>query len=185
MLKEYLLEWCQYESTCSTSGQCGHHCDKHSRGSRMEVHMKQKTILIVLFIVGLIVLVSGCSNNQSNPQNVTGLPNWEEFEVSEQRTELYEKITIVIKEVDSDTKTAIVAVTLPDLEKYLKDGEGYGGATQTADIEFPVQQINGEWQITSIEPIKEYIRSESNRILYGAIESDGGIVIDFDPQEVP
>lgn len=30
MLKEYLLEWCQYESTCSTSGQCGHHCDNQA-----------------------------------------------------------------------------------------------------------------------------------------------------------
>ena len=147
--------------------------------------MKQRIILIILFIVGLAVLASGCSNKQSDPQHITGLPNWEEFEVPDRHKELYDEISIVIKEVDSDAQTAVATVTIPNLEKYLKDGNDFDGTTHTVDIEFPVQKIDGEWQITSIEPIKEYIRSESLRILYDAIESDGGVVIDFDPQEVP
>ncbi len=147
--------------------------------------MKQRAILILLFLVGVAILASGCSNNQTDPQKITGLPNWKDFEVSAQQTEFYDAISIAIKKVDSDAQTAIVAVTIPDLEKYLKDGENFDGNTQTTDIEFPVQLIDGEWQITSIEPIKDYIRSEASKILYEALESNGGIVIDFDPQEVP
>ena len=147
--------------------------------------MKQLMKYILrLLVVGVLLMASGCSSDTSTPEPTVESISWEDFEMSEQQTDFYNAVSFQIEEVNTDSKTAVVAVTLPDLEKYLKDGEAFDGSTDTVEIEFPVLQTEGKWEITSMDPLTEYIRNESNRIIYEAIEDEGGIIIDYDLQEV-
>ena len=143
-----------------------------------------KKCILRLLVVGVLLMVSGCSNDISMPEPTVESIRWEDFEMSEQQTDFYNAVSFEIEEVNTDSKTAVVIVTLPDLEKYLKDSEDFDGSTGTVEIEFPVQQTGDTWEIASMDPLTEYIRNESNRIIYEAIEDGGGIIIDYAPEEV-
>ncbi len=136
-------------------------------------------ILVVAF------LMAGCSSKTASPEPVMEMTVWEDTEVSDRQADLYQYITVTIGKVNTEKKTTVATVTMPDLEKYLIGDGDYDGSIHEVEIEFPVEQIEEEWQITSLDPLTDYIRSEAERILFDKIESMGGIEIDFNPQEVP
>lgn len=143
---------------------------------------KMKYLLYLVLTVGFVF--AGCKSVDSDIQSVIQKDVWEDGIVSEEYIDFYEDASLTIEEVDTQANTATVTVKIPDLEQYLLNPYASEGNSQILELEFPVQQVDDEWQITSIEPLKEYIRKESTRILLEMMEDSGGIVIDFDPQEV-
>lgn len=141
----------------------------------------KKYILILI----LVLLMTGCSSKTAPPEPVMEMMLWEDIEVSDQQTDFYQFVTVAVGKVNTKEKTAAATVTIPNLEKYLIDKGDYDGSVCEVKIEFPVEQVEGEWQITSLDPLLDYIRNEAEQILFNEIESMGGIEIDFDPQEVP
>ena len=141
-----------------------------------------KLFLSLALAVGIVL--TGCASKIPNIQSVTQIDAWDDCVVSEQYLDFYNCVSIGIKKINTLKKTASVTVTIPNLEKYLQNADTFEESSQTAELEFPVQQIDGEWQIVSVEPLTEYIRSESTRILIEMIKNSGGVTVDFDPQEV-
>ena len=141
-----------------------------------------KLLLSLAFVVGIVF--TGCASNIPDSQSVTQMDAWEDCVVSEEYLDFYDGVSVGIEKVNTQKKTAIVTVTIPDLEKYLQNADAFEESSQTVELEFPVQQIDGEWQIASMEPLTEYIRNESTRILIEMMETSGGVAIDFDPQGV-
>lgn len=138
-----------------------------------------------ILVMVLALLMAGCSSATASPEPVMEMTVWEDTEMSDQQTDLYQSVTVAIGKVNTEKKTTVATVAMPDLEKYLVDDGDYDGTTCEVEIEFPVEQVDGEWQITSLDPLTDYIRSEAEQILVKKIESMGGIEIDFNPQEVP
>lgn len=141
----------------------------------------RKYILILVWVL----LMTGCTNKTTSPEPVMEMTLWEDIEVLDQQTDFYQFVTVAVGKVNTKEKTAAATVTMPDLEKYLIDEGNYDGSVCEVKIKFPVEQIEGEWQITSLDPLFDYIRNEAEQILFNEIESMGGIEIDFKPQEVP
>ena len=141
----------------------------------------KKYILILI----LVLLMAGCSNKTSVPEPIMEMEAWESLDPSELQADFFQSVIVMMGTVNTEEKTTVATVTMPDLDKYLNDEEDYDGSTYEVEIVFPVEQIEEEWQITSIDPLIDYIRNESDRILIELIVSMGGIEIDFDPQEVP
>lgn len=138
-----------------------------------------------ILILVLVLLMAGCSSKTASPEPVMEMTAWADFGVSNQQTDFYQSVTVAMGKVNTEEKTAIATVAIPNLEKYLIVEGEYDGRVCEVEIEFPVEQVEGEWQITSLDPLIDYIRSEAEQILFDKIESMGGIEIDFDPQEVP
>lgn len=138
-----------------------------------------------IWVLFLVLLMTGCSSKTASPEPVMEMTLWEDIEVLDQQTDFYQSVTVAVGKVNTKEKTATATVTIPDLEKYLIAEGDYDGSVSEVEIEFPVERVEGEWQITSLDPLIDYIRSEAEQILFDNIESMGGIEIDFDPQEVP
>lgn len=138
-----------------------------------------------ILILVLTLLMAGCSSKTSSPEPVMEMNVWADIEVTDHQTDFYQSVTIAMGKVNTTEKTVVATVTIPDLEKYLLDEGNYDGSMREVEINFPVEQVDGEWQIASLDPMTDYIRSEAEQILFDKIESMGGIEIDFDPQEVP
>jgi len=85
------------------------------------------------------------------------------------------------RKVNTKEQTVAATVAIPDLKKYLITEGDYDGGMCEVEIEFPVEQVEGEWHITSLDPLIDYIRSEAEQLLFDNIESMGGIKIDFNP----
>ena len=141
--------------------------------------MTQRRILALLLLV-FSLLAAGCTSNKPTPKPITDLSSWENEEIPQ--SDFFASVTVTMEKVDAEAQTATVSVMMPELENYLK---GENDSMETIELVFPVQQVDGEWQIDSFEPLMEYIAEESRNILYEAMEGDGGVVIQFDPQEVP
>lgn len=147
--------------------------------------MKQRKFIFIPSILAcFIAVLVGCSSSKNGLQPITEMKIYESYETADEQSEFYKEVSITIGKVDPTKSTAIVTVTMPDLEKYLQNGNSSEGDDQTVEIEFPVQQVNGTWQISSMEPLTDYIRSETTQILIEMMEDNGGITIDYDPQEV-
>lgn len=138
-----------------------------------------------IWVLVLVLLMAGCSSKTAPPEPVTEMTLWADIEVLDQQTDFYQSVTVAMGKVNPEEKTAAATVTMPDLEKYLIAEGDYDGDMCEVEIEFPVKHVEGEWQITSIDPLIDYIRNEAEQILFNKIKSMGGIEIDFDPQEVP
>lgn len=138
-----------------------------------------------ILILVLLLLMAGCSSKTASPEPVMEMTVWADIEVQDQQADFYQSVTVAMGRVNTKKKTAVATVTIPDLEKYLIAEGDYDGGMCEVEIEFPVEQVEGEWQITSLDPLIDYIRSEAEQILFDNIESMGGIEIDFNPQEVP
>ena len=141
-----------------------------------------KFLLSLALAVGIIF--TGCASKIPDNQSVTQIEAWNDCVVSEEYLDFYDHVSIGIAKVNTQRKTAVVTVTIPDLEQYLQNADSFKESSQTVELEFSVHQIDGEWHIVSMESLMEYIRSESTRILIKKVKSSGGITIDFDPQEV-
>lgn len=138
-----------------------------------------------ILILVLVLLMAGCSSKTDSPEPVMDMTLWADIEVLDQQTDFYQSVTVAMGKVNTKEKTAAATVTIPDLEKYLIAEGDYDGVMCEVVIEFPVEQVEGEWQITSLDPLIDYIRSEAEQILFDNVEAMGGIEIDFNPQEVP
>ena len=147
--------------------------------------MKKKLILFFGLVSLFLMLISGCSKQELSSQTIAELTNRDKLGMTEKNATFYDSISIELEEVDPSSQTAHGSVQIPDLVDYFATGKISVDNMVTVELEFPVQKIDGQWQITSLEPIKEYIRSQANNLLYEAIEADGGINIEFNPREVP
>lgn len=139
-----------------------------------------KQLFYLVLAVGIVF--TGCATNNPNSQSVTQMVVWKDYAVSEEYLDFYDGVSVAIGEVNTQEGTALVTVTIPNLEKYLRNEDASEESGQMLELEFPVQQVDGEWQIASMEPLREYIRNESTRILIEMMEKSGGVTIDFDPQ---
>lgn len=138
-----------------------------------------------ILILVLVLLLTGCSSKTASPEPVMETTVWADIEVQDQQTEFYQSVTFAMGKVNTAEKTVIATVTIPDMKEYLIAEGDYDGSMSEVEIEFPVERVEGEWQITSLDPLIDYIRSEAEQVLFDNIESMGGIKIDFNPQEVP
>lgn len=138
-----------------------------------------------ILILVLVLLLTGCSSKTASPEPVMEMTVWADIEVQDQQTEFYQSVTFAMGKVNTAEKTVIATVTIPDMKEYLIAEGDYDGSMSEVEIEFPVERVEGEWQITSLDPLIDYIRSEAEQVLFDNIESMGGIKIDFNPQEVP
>ena len=141
----------------------------------------RKYILILVFVL----LMAGCSSKTVSPEPVMEMTMWADIDVQDQQKEFYQSVTLTMGKVNKAEKTVIATVTIPDLEEYLISEGDYVGSMCEVEVEFPVEQVEGEWHITSLDPLIDHIRSEAEQLLFNKIESMGGIEIHFDPQEVP
>lgn len=146
---------------------------------------KEINLFILALLTSILTILAGCSNTSTDAQPIMEMDILQSSGLSDKQTDFYAEVFIAIGKVNATEKTAVAMVILPDLEKYLIDRENYDGSTYEIEVEFPVELVEGEWQITSIDPLDEYIRGELEQILFEQIESIRGIEIDFDPQEVP
>ena len=138
-----------------------------------------------ILILVLVLLLTGCSSKTASPEPVMEMTVWADIEVQDQQTEFYQSVTLAMGKVNTAEKTVIATVTIPDMKEYLIAEGDYDGSMSEVEIEFPVERVEGEWQITSLDPLIDYIRSEAEQVIFDNIESMGGIKIDFNPQEVP
>lgn len=136
-------------------------------------------------ILVLVLLMAGCSSKTPSPEPVMDMPLWADMEVLDQQTDFYQSVTVALGKVNTQEKTAVATVVIPDLEKYLISEGDYTGDMCEVEMEFPVEQVEGEWHITSFDPLIDYINNEAEQILFDKIKTMGGIEIYFDPQEVP
>lgn len=138
-----------------------------------------------ILILVLVLLMAGCSSKTASPKPVMEMTLWEDVEVLDQQTDFYQSVTVAVGKVNTKEKTATATVIIPDMKEYLIAEGDYDGSMSEVEIEFPVERVEGEWQITSLDPLIDYLRSEAEQVLFDNIESMGGIKIVFDPQEVP
>lgn len=147
--------------------------------------MRKNRMKIALLLAAGIVMLTGCSGSKSTEPDMKPLKdqvNWEKTVMSEEEEKMYELSAVRIEKVDEETNTAKVVVSIPDIEEYLKDSSAGDYSKLVTTLEFPVEQVDGKWKITSMEPLREYIREEASSVLYDEIGKNGGIVIEFNPQ---
>jgi len=132
-------------------------------------------------ILVLVLLMAGCSSKTASPEPVMDMTLWADIEVLDQQTDFYQSVTVAMGKVNTKEETVAATVAIPDLKKYLITEGDYDGGMCEVEIEFPVEQVEGEWHITSLDPLIDYIRSEAEQLLFDNIESMGGIKIDFNP----
>ncbi len=139
-------------------------------------------LLLILILMGLM----SCSKKDASQEKIGALESglWDQDKMSNDRIAFYKNVQLRIDDVDAELQTATVIVTMPDLKAAFETGCSYEECLKEFPITAPVRMQNGQWTLSSKEPVDELIYENLNSVFCNLIVENGGLKIDFDTEEV-